>query len=85
MWYGSESGNAVRVEEILNDELLQLNTTNLAAPVFIDDLHIGGDVGCSWLEALVHGSVAVYQPLSDLDALANAVVVPIIGLDDFSI
>jgi len=79
-----ESRDAVGVEEVPDDELLQLFAGHLAVPVLVDDLHIGGDVGRGRLEALVHGAVAVHQPLGHLDRLAHSVAVAVVGLDYFA-
>jgi hypothetical protein len=77
-----QSGDAVGIEEVADNELLQLLTGDLAIAVLVDDLDVGGDVSGGGLEALVHGAVAVHQPLRHLDRLANAVSVPVVRLDD---
>lgn len=84
IWMKGVSCDAVGVEEIPDDELLQLFAGHLAVPVLVDDLHVRGDVCCGRLEAFVHGAVAVHQPFGHLDGLAHAVAVAVVGLDYFA-
>lgn len=78
------SGNAVGVKEVSDDKLFQLLPGHLPIAVLVDYLDVGCDVSCSRLETLVHGPVAVHQPLCHLDCLANTVAVAIVCLDDLS-
>ena len=77
------ASTSVGVEEVLNDKSFKLINGNLAVSVLINDLNVRGDVGCSWLETLVHGTVAVHQPLGDFDGFADSVSVAIVSLNNF--
>ena len=79
------SRTPIRVEEVLDNELLQLLVVHQSPSVLIDDLHVGGDVGRGGFEALIHGPVAVDEPLAHLDGLALPVMVGVVGVDDASI
>ena len=50
----------VWVVEKLCDEVLQVVKAHLASPFPVDHVDVRGDVGSSWVETLVHGSVAVH-------------------------
>jgi hypothetical protein len=76
------SRDSVRVEEVADDELLEFFPGNFTVFVGVDDLYVGGDVGSSGLEGLVHGPVAIDQPLGHLDRLADTVSVAVVGFDD---
>lgn len=78
----NQSSNAVGIEEVADDELLQLLTSHLPIAILIDDLDIGGNVGSSGLEALVHGTVAIYQPFRHFDGLAYSVSIAVVRLYD---
>ena len=79
-----QSRDSIGIEEISDDELFQFLPGYLSVPVFVDDLHVGGDICCSGLEALIHCSVAIDQPLGNLNSLAYSVTIAIISLDDLS-
>ena len=62
-----KSVGSVGVEEVSDDKLFQLLSTDLSSPVLVHYLNVGGDICCSWLELFVHGPVAVDKPLGYFD------------------
>lgn len=58
--------------------------SDLSVTVLVDNLYIGGYVSCCWLKGLVHGSIAIHQPLSHFDSLTDPVSVSVVGLDDLA-
>ena len=79
------SSLSVWVVEVPHHEVLQILDCYFSFPVSVHDLDIGCDVSGCGLEALVHGSVAVDQPLGDLHGFADSVSVRVVRLDDFPV
>ena len=79
------SSLSVWVVEVPHHEALQILNCYFALPVSVHDLDIGCDVRGCGLEALVHGPVAVDQPLGDLHGLADSVPVRVVRLDYFPV
>lgn len=76
---------SVRVVEVSDDEILKFINSDLSISVPVDHLNIRSNVGGSGLETFVHGSVAIDEPLGNLNGLTDAVVIAVIGLDNFSV
>lgn len=87
----SSSSLSARCEEVLDNEGLQIVEANFSSFVSIDDpalvdrlLHVASDISRSGLELFVHGTVAVTQPLGDLNRLTDAVAVTVVRFDDLA-
>jgi hypothetical protein len=54
---------------------------DLALVITVEDALVGGDVGSSGVELLVHGAVEVHQHLARSDRLQNSVLVIVVHLE----
>lgn len=80
----SLSRDAVGVEKVPNDELFKVLSGHFPISVPVNDLDIGGNVGCGRLEALIHGTITIHEPLGHLNGLAYSISISIISFYDFS-
>lgn len=81
---GFLSWDAIGVEKVPNDELFKILSGHFSISVPVDDLNVGGNVSRCGLESLIHGAIAINEPLGYFDGLAYSISISIIGFYYFS-